>query len=300
MQAALVERSYDAIKHTGIVMIKQESGKWEPMGSCVLWYVFGRHCVIMTGHGAQKILDAGTTWRILVGPAGREHSHYVNIRSMPVVVDANNVRVQRNIRGKEITVRGKELAIDLAVVWLNPEEVNALRPLPEVEFYNRDWIHKKYGPIIDPRKPTRDNVTVASVGFQAEMTERIKEPEGIMPVVSIHPSLGCIGKLDALEGEYLHFLVGSLNADDNPGKWRGCTPSEILSREGNGLDNLGGISGAGVWRVDYMPYRNGDFPIRLIGMIYYQSLEIELPHRCYVTALSYNTLKDYLFRRLPA
>ena len=298
MQAALVERSYDAIKHTGIVMIKQESGKWEPMGSCILWYVFGRHCVIMTGHGAQEILDAGTTWRILVR-SGREHSPYVNIRSMPIIVDANNVQVQRNIRGKKITVRGKELAIDLAVVWLNPEEVAALRPLPEVEFYNRDWIHKKYGPIMEPRKPTRDDVVLASTGFQAEMTKRVKEPKGIVPVVSIYPSLGIRGKLITNEGEYLYFLVGNLNADDIPGKWRGPAPSEILPRKGDGLDNLGGISGAGVWRVDYMPYRNGDFPIRLAGMIYYQSLEIELPHRCYVTALSYNTLRDYLFRMLP-
>ena len=267
----------EAHEYTGTVLINDR----QPIGTCVLVYVLGRHCVLTAGHVAREIRNARSPWWIAVG---RNPLSRVKVESELLIWSEN--------------ARDEEFETDLAIAWLHPVEVSALQRAPRTRFYCDDQVHKEHGPEVERvRREARCFFFLA--GFQGELTDRLVGPGTNFATVC--PQLKYVRTRTTRKGTFLDFLVADLNAEEEPMKWEGSDePAGVRPRKKKGLDDLQGLSGGGVWKIDNVENRDGNFPMSLVGIAF---LQREVPSGSsvnrHVTVLGRSAVMEYLEKVRP-
>ena len=287
MHKQIREQSYEIAEYTGKIQVRQKSSNtWESIGTCVFMHVSKKYCAITAGHVAasvKKIVNVGGSWRIVAGrnPVGRRIVTQVDMQSEFIIWSEN--------------IRDEEFDIDLAVVWLNPVELSVLQNAPRIRFYNNDWVHKEHGPRIElGRQKVRSFLFL--VGLQGELTDRLDPGH----LATVFPQLKYEGEHVNDKGKFFDFHVADLNAEENPMQWRGSDSPKVQPRKEKGLDNLQGLSGAGIWEINDKANREGNLPIRLAGIVYMQRKVGFKEIKRHITAISYSTVLKYLEKMTPS
>ena len=270
-------------EHTGVVALLDTGGKGkEAIGTCVLVHSRGCHWAVTAGHVAARVEKAGGLWGILVGGLGKA-PRPVPIHS-PFTVQSTNSEED-------------EFEADLAVVKLHRREVDALYSAPRTKFYSGERAHHDYGP--DANKAGTWGAHIMA-GFHGDRSARAALTRAENPLVMITYPLAHTGDRLTDKGRFIDFRVADGEASDQDVAWIDGERPDYIAPTAHSLDNLEGMSGSGVWRMQKAVNRNGECPVHLTGIAFLQRAVAGASVQRHVTVLGCEALNEMLDRLTPA
>ena len=266
-------------EHTGVVALLDTEGKGKKaIGTCVLLHSRGCHWAVTAGHVAAQIEQAGGQWGIVVGGLGKA-PRSVPIHSPFTVQSANS--------------KEDEFETDLAVVKLHPHEVDGLYSAPRTKFYSGERAHREYGPGAN-RAGTWGAHIMA--GFHGGRSARAAPTRAETPLVMITYPLARTGDRLTEKGRFIDFRVADGEAGNLDVAWVDGERPDYVEPATGSLDNLEGMSGSGVWRMQKAVNRDSECPIHLTGIAFFQRAVAGASLQRHVTVLGCEALNEMLNR----
>ena len=264
-------------EHTGVVALLDTEGKGkEAIGTCVLLHSRDCHWAVTAGHVAARVEQEGGPWGILVGGLGKA-PRPVSIHSPFTVQSANSEE--------------DEFEADLAVVKLHPREVDGLYSAPRMKFYSGERAHRDYGPDANSGGTWGAHIMA---GFHGDRSARAAPTRAENSLVMTAYPLARTGDRLTDKGRFIDFRVADDEASDQDVGWvNGEQPDYMAPRAGS-LDNLQGMSGSGVWRMQKAVNRDGECPIHLTGIAFLQRAVAGASVQRHVTVLGCEALNEML------
>ena len=280
MEALLVRMNEQVpriFEHTGVVALLDADGRdKQPIGTCVLTYSRGCHWAVTAGHVAAIVQKAGGPWGITVGGLGNS-ARAVPIHSEFAVLSAN--------------AGDDEFDPDLAVVRLHPHEVAGLNRAPRMRFYSGERARRDYGP--DANRVGTWGAHIMA-GFHGDWTVRAHGADMRTPWVMVSYPLERTGDRLTEKGRFIDFRVADAEASDQVVEWvNDDRPAHVAPRPSK-LDNLQGMSGSGVWRMQKAVNRDDDCPLHLTGIAFLQRTVAAACMQRHVTVLGCESLNKML------
>ena len=264
-------------EHTGVVALLDTEGKGkEAIGTCVLLHSRDCHWAVTAGHVAARVEQEGGSWGIVVGGLGKA-PRAVPIHSSFIVQSANS--------------EDDEFEADLAVVKLHPHEVDGLYSAPRAKFYSGERAHRDYGP--DANRGGTWGAHIMA-GFHGDRSARAAPTRAENPLVMISYPLARTGEHLTDKGRFIDFRVADGEASDQDVGWVNGEQPDYMAPPADSLDNLQGMSGSGVWRMQKAVNRDGECPIHLTGIAFLQRAVAGASVQRHVTVLGCEALNEML------
>ena len=266
-------------EHTGVVALLDTEGKGkEPIGTCVLVHSRDCHWAVTAGHVAARVEKAGGPWGIVVGGLGKA-PRSVRIHSAFTVQSANSEE--------------DEFEADLAVVKLHQHEVDGLYSAPRTKFYSGVRALRDYGAEANKGGTLGAHVMA---GFHGDRSARTASTRAGNPLVMMAYPLARTGDRRTDEGRFIDFRVADAEASDQDVGWVDGERPDYMAPMAGSLDNLQGMSGSGVWRMQKAVNRDGECPVHLTGIAFLQRAVAGASVQRHVTVLGCEALNEMLDR----
>ena len=282
MEGILVRMNEQVLRlfeHTGVVALLDMEGKGKTaIGTCVLLHSRDCHWAVTAGHVAAQVEQAGGQWGIVVGGLGKA-PRSVPIHSPFTVQSANSEE--------------DEFEVDLAVVKLHPHEVDGLYSAPRTKFYSGERAHRDYGPDANRAGTWGSHIMV---GFHGDRSARAAPTRAETPLVMMTYPLARTGDRLTEKGRFIDFRVADGEASDQDVAWVDGERPDYMGPTTGSLDNLDGMSGSGVWRMQKAVNRDGECPIHLTGIAFLQRAVTGASLQRHVTVLGCESLNEMLDR----
>ena len=282
MEGLLVEMNEQVprlFEHTGVVALLNSDGTGkEAIGTCVLLHSRECHWAVTAGHVAARVERAGEPWGVVVGGLGKA---------------ARSVRIHSPFTVQSANSKDDEFEADLAVVKLHPNEVDGLYRAPKTKFYSGERAHRDYGP--DANKGGTWGAHLMA-GLHGDRSARAAPARAESPLVMMAYPLARTGDRLTEKGRFIDFRVADGNASDQDVGWVDGERPDYMAPMADSLDNLEGMSGSGVWRMQKAVNRDGECPIHLTGIAFLQRAVAGASVQRHVTVLGCETLNEMLGR----
>ena len=264
-------------EHTGVVALLDTEGKPKrAIGTCVLLHSRDCHWAVTAGHVAARAEKTGGPWGLFVGGLGKA-PRPVPIHSAFTVQSAN--------------AQDDEFEADLAVVKLHRREVDGLYSTPRTKFYSGERAHRDYGP--DANKAGTWGAHIMA-GFHGDRSARAAPTGAENPLVMITYPLTRMGDRVTDKGRFIDFRVADGEAEDQQVAWVDGERPDYMAPRAEDLDNLEGMSGSGVWRMQKTVNREGECPVHLTGIAFLQRAVAGTSVQRHVTVLGCEALNEML------
>ena len=219
-------------EHTGVVALLDTDGRGkEAIGTCVLLHSRKCHWAVTAGHVAARVEQAGGPWGIVVGGLGKA---------------ARSVRIHAAFTVQSTNSESDEFEADLTVVKLHQREVESLYRAPRTKFYSGECARRDYGP--DANKGGTWGAHVMA-GFHGDRSARAAPTRAETPLVMLAYPLARTGDRLTEKGRFIDFRVADAEASDQGVGWVNEDRPDYVAPMAGSLDNLQGMSGSGVWRM---------------------------------------------------
>ena len=96
------------------------------------------------------------------------------------------------------------------------------------------------------------------------------------------------------KGRFIDFRVADAEASDQDVGWVNEERPDYVAPIAGSLDNLQGMSGSGVWRMEKAVNRDGDCPLHLTGIAFLQRAVAAASVQRHVTVLGCEALNEML------
>ena len=264
-------------EHTGVVALLDTEGKGkEAIGTCVLLHSRNCHWAVTAGHVAARIEKAGGLWGIVVGGLGKA-PRAVPVHSSFIVQSANSEH--------------DEFEADLAVAKLHPHEVAGLYSAPRTKFYSGERAQRDYGPDANTGSTWGAHIMA---GFHGDRSARAAPTRAEKPLVMMSYPLARTGDRLTDNGRFIDFRVADGEASDQDVAWVDGERPDYVAPPSASLDDLRGMSGSGVWRMQKGVNRGGECPIHLAGIAFLQRAVAGASVQRHVTVLGCEALNEML------